>query len=71
MNNKAHHNRTLETEKIISKSRRIFFLFLIIYEKRPFDIFLTEAPKLGKGPGPQVLDTIHAPPHALCRLGER
>jgi cytochrome c-type biogenesis protein CcmF len=29
-----------------------FFLFLIIYEKRPFDIFLTEAPKLGKGMNP-------------------
>src|SRR4051812_9598753 len=29
-----------------------FFLFLIIYEKRPFDIFLTEAPKMGKGMNP-------------------
>ena len=26
-----------------------FFLMLIIFEKRPFDIFLTEAPKIGKG----------------------
>jgi cytochrome c-type biogenesis protein CcmF len=29
-----------------------FFLFLIIYEKRPFDVFLTEAPRLGKGMNP-------------------
>jgi cytochrome c-type biogenesis protein CcmF len=29
-----------------------FFLFLIIYEKRPFEVFLTEAPKMGKGLNP-------------------
>ncbi len=29
-----------------------FFLFLIIWEKRPFDVFLTEAPKIGKGLNP-------------------
>jgi cytochrome c-type biogenesis protein CcmF len=29
-----------------------FFVMLIIFEKRPFDIFLTEAPKLGKGLNP-------------------
>jgi cytochrome c-type biogenesis protein CcmF len=29
-----------------------FFLFLIIFEKRPFDIYLTEAPKVGKGLNP-------------------
>ncbi len=29
-----------------------FFLMLIIFEKRPFDIFLTEAPKIGKGLNP-------------------
>ena len=29
-----------------------FFLFLIIFEKRPFELFLTEAPRLGKGLNP-------------------
>ncbi len=29
-----------------------FFLFFIIFEKRPFDIFLTAAPQLGKGMNP-------------------
>ncbi len=29
-----------------------FFLFFIIYEKRPFDVYLTEAPALGKGMNP-------------------
>jgi cytochrome c-type biogenesis protein CcmF len=29
-----------------------FFLFLIIFEKRPFDLFLTEAPRMGKGLNP-------------------
>ncbi len=29
-----------------------FFLFLIIWEKRPFDVFLTDAPKIGKGLNP-------------------
>ena len=29
-----------------------FFLLLIIFEKRPFDVFLTEAPKMGKGMNP-------------------
>jgi cytochrome c-type biogenesis protein CcmF len=29
-----------------------FFLFLIIFEKRPFDIFLTAAPRVGKGLNP-------------------
>jgi cytochrome c-type biogenesis protein CcmF len=29
-----------------------FFLFLIIFEKRPFDIFLLEAPKTGRGLNP-------------------
>ena len=29
-----------------------FFLFLIIFQKRPFDTYLTEAPKAGKGMNP-------------------
>ena len=29
-----------------------FFLLLIIFEKRPFDLFLTEAPRTGKGLNP-------------------
>jgi len=29
-----------------------FFLFLIIFQKRPFDVYLTEAPKMGKGLNP-------------------
>ncbi|HWE26963.1 MAG TPA: cytochrome c biogenesis protein CcsA, partial [Polyangia bacterium] len=29
-----------------------FFLFLIIFQKRPFDVFLTEAPHSGKGLNP-------------------
>jgi cytochrome c-type biogenesis protein CcmF len=29
-----------------------FFLFLILFEKRPFDVFLTEAPKMGRGLNP-------------------
>ena len=29
-----------------------FFLFLIIFEKRPFDTYLTEAPTVGKGMNP-------------------
>src|SRR4051794_15231294 len=29
-----------------------FFLMLIIFEKRPFDIFLTEAPRTGRGMNP-------------------
>jgi cytochrome c-type biogenesis protein CcmF len=29
-----------------------FFLFLIIFEKRPFDVFLTQAPRAGKGLNP-------------------
>ncbi len=29
-----------------------FFLFIIIFEKRPFDLFLTDAPHVGKGLNP-------------------
>ncbi|MDB4971473.1 MAG: ccmF [Myxococcales bacterium] len=29
-----------------------FFLFLIIFQKRPFDTYLTEAPRVGKGMNP-------------------
>jgi cytochrome c-type biogenesis protein CcmF len=37
-----------------------FFLFLIIFQKRPFDIFLTEAPRSGKGMNPLLMNPYMA-----------
>jgi cytochrome c-type biogenesis protein CcmF len=37
-----------------------FFLFLIIFEKRPFDVWLTEAPKVGKGMNPLLMNPYMA-----------
>src|SRR5207249_2077630 len=41
-----------------------FFLLLIIFQKRPFDTFLTEAPLAGKGMSPLLQDpymAVHPP----------
>ena len=43
-----------------------FFLFLIIFEKRPFDIFLTEAPRIGKGHEPAAAEPVHGDASAVA-----
>lgn len=37
-----------------------FFLFLIIFQKRPFDVYLTEPPRVGKGMNPLLQDPLMA-----------
>jgi cytochrome c-type biogenesis protein CcmF len=50
--NRERHRELIPYVAAILYAVIAFFLFLIIFEKRPFDVYLTEAPKIGKGMNP-------------------
>ncbi|MFI5289001.1 MAG: cytochrome c biogenesis protein CcsA, partial [Polyangia bacterium] len=50
--NRERHKELIPYVTAILYTVVAFFVMLIIFEKRPFDIFLTEAPKIGKGLNP-------------------
>src|SRR5205823_2740127 len=50
--NRERHKELLPYVVAVLYTVVAFFLFLILFEKRPFDLFLTEAPRVGKGLNP-------------------
>ncbi len=50
--NRERHKELLPYVIAVLYTVVAFFLFLIIFEKRPFDVFLTDAPHAGKGLNP-------------------
>ena len=50
--NRERHKELLPYVIAVLYTVVAFFLLLIIFEKRPFDVWLTEAPKIGKGLNP-------------------
>jgi cytochrome c-type biogenesis protein CcmF len=50
--NRERHKELLPYVIAVLYTVVAFFLFLIIFEKRPFDVFLVDAPSMGKGLNP-------------------
>jgi cytochrome c-type biogenesis protein CcmF len=62
--NRERHRELIPWVNAILMAVLAFFLVLLIFEKRPFDVFLTEAPTAGKGLNPLLQDpymAIHPP----------
>jgi cytochrome c-type biogenesis protein CcmF len=62
--NRERHRELLPWVIAILMGALDFFLLLIIFQKRPFDTFLTEAPTAGKGMSPLLQDpymAVHPP----------
>ncbi len=62
--NRERHRELIPWVITILMAIQVFFLLLLIFEKRPFDTFMTEAPIQGKGLNPLLQDpymAIHPP----------